>query len=350
MYLKERLRGIVNKSPTLWRLKRGVYDRLRNAPENIYPSWLDCPQDVQIDTLNHCNLSCVFCNVKAGGPYGIPRGRMSDEMLKYIIDYWADYPQMEYICPYVNGEPLLDERLPWICEYSASKGKKVVVDTNGTVYEHRDYLVHPNMTLVRFSLSAITRETYENTHGADRFYEALNTFHHVARHAYPSQQIELHFMVCKENEHEVEDWIKYFKGYKRKVFPLHRMPDIQLASEEALGSTWIQDTSTQEAWEASRPLFIYPNGMRERQVMPQYKTCQGMAYAVMWDGTILHCTDAPTEYNYGKIPDVDMLEAWHMRNRARLENPACQACNARRPDWEEVIKRYIPQSSKEKVN
>jgi len=340
-YLKEKLRGVVNNNSTLWRLKRSIYDRIRNAPESRAPSWVECPQDVQIDTLNYCNLSCKFCNVKAGGAYDIPRGRMSDEMLKYIIDYWAEYPQMKHICPYVNGEPLLDDRLPWICEYSQKKGMKVIVDTNGTLYEHRDYLVHPNMTLVRFSLSAITRETYEEVHGADKFYEALNTFHYVAKKAYPSQQIELHFMVCKDNEHEVDDWIKYFEGFKRKIFPLHRMPDIQLASEDALGedSTWIQDVSSQEAWEATRPLFIYPNGQRERQIMPKYKTCQGMAYAVMWDGTILQCTDSPPSYNYGKVPEVDMLEAWHKRNRDRINSPACRACNAKRPDWFKTLRK-----------
>lgn len=343
MYLKERIRAVVNHNATLWTLKRRVYDRLRNAPENVKPTWVDCPQDVQIDTLNYCSSKCEFCNVKEGGAFDIPRGRMSNEMLKYIIDYWANYPPMKYICPYVNGDPILEDRLKWICDYSKSKGKKVVVDTSGNVYKNRDYLLHPNLTLLRFSLSAITRETYNKVQGVDRFGEALNTFHYVTENAYPSQQIELHFMVTKNNEHEIDEWIKYFKGYKRKIFPLHNMPDIQLDSEKALpsNSKWIQDTSTLERWKATRPLFIYPNERSERQVMPKYKTCQGMAYAVMWDGTILHCTDAPPKYNYGKIPEVDMLEAWTLRNRARLENPACIACNARRPDWEEVLRKYV---------
>jgi len=345
-YLKERLRIAVNNNRPLWKLKKGVYEKLqdwREAGGGRIPSWVYCPQDVQIDTHNYCNAKCEFCNVKDGGAYEIPRGRMEDWMLKYIIDYWADYPQMRNICPYVNGEPLMDDRLPWICDYSLEKGKRVVVDTNGIEYKNREYLVHPNLIFLRFSICAVSRKTYEKVHGVDKLHDAMQTFNYVAKNRYPSQQIELHYMVTKNNEHEVEDYIKYFKGFKIKIFPLHRMPDIQLDSEKALGtdSQWIQDVSSQEAWEASRPLFIYPNGYRERQVMPKYKTCQGMAYAVAWDGTILHCTDAPIEYNYGKVPEVDMLEAWHKRNRARLENPACISCNARRPDWEEVLKKYV---------
>jgi len=343
MYLKEYLRSIANNNRVLWRLKKDLYESYYDWREWRKPRWVECPQDVQIDTLNYCSSACEFCNVKAGGTYGIPRGRMEDWMLKYIIDYWAQYPQMENICPYVNGEPLLDERLPWICDYSMKKGMKVVVDTNGNVYENRDYLLHPNLTLLRFSLCAITRETYEKVHGVDKFEDAINTFKHVAKKRYRSQQLELHFMVTKNNEHEIKDYIKYFRGFKIKIFPLHRMTGIQLDSEKALGTneTWIQDTSSLEAWKSTRPLFIYPNGLMERRVMRKSRTCQGMAYAVMWDGTILHCTDAPIEYNYGKIPEKDMMEAWHERNRARIKNPACIACNAKRPDWKEVLHKYV---------
>jgi len=342
MYLKERLRLLINNNKPLWKLKKNIYDKYSNWKESLNPSWVYCPQDVQIDTLNYCSAKCEFCNVKEGGAYDIPRGRMEDWMLKYIIDYWSFFPQMKNICPYVNGEPLLDDRIPWLCDYSMKLGKQIVIDTNGNVYKNRHYLVHPNITFLRFSICAITRETYEKVHGVDKFEDAINTFKYVAKKRYSTQQIALHFMVTKNNEHELKNYIKFFNGFKIKIFPLHRMPGIQLDSEKSLGTdkTWLQDSSSLEAWKATRPLFVYPNGYMERQVMPKYKTCQGMAYAVMWDGTILHCTDAPIEYNYGKIPEKDMLEAWHERNRARINNPACIACNAKRPDWKEALYKY----------
>jgi MoaA/NifB/PqqE/SkfB family radical SAM enzyme len=367
MYLKETLRDLVNRNPLLWDIKHRVYNPLTHWIDRAggEPRWVRCPQDIQIDTHNYCSCThepdengnlihkyagCCFCNVKAGGAYKIPRGRMPDDMLRYIIDYWADRRNLgvEYICPYMNGDPIIDDRLPWINEYSQRRGLKVAVDTSGNVYENRKWLVHPNLTLLRFSISAATSETYEKVQGCPKFKEALDTFRWVAEHKYSSQQLELHFMVCKYNEHEIEDYIRLFKGYKIKLFPLHEMEGIQHASTASLPENpeWINVQDSLEAWKATRPIFIYPNGRRERRVMSKDRTCQGMAYAVQWDGLILHCTDAPPKYNYGHVYETDMLEAWHMRNRARLTNPACRACNAKRPDWEEVIRRYVLKEEK----
>jgi len=368
VWMKERARSIINSSPFLWDLKRATYDRVWDYLEDRAPRWVQCPQDIQIDTHNYCSSThepdeegvlqykytgCAFCNVKEGGAFKIPRGRMDDDLLKYIIDYWATKRHLgtEYICPYVNGDPIIDDRLPWINQYSMEKGLKVVVDTSGNVYKNREWLVHPNLTLLRFSISAITSETYEKVQGCPKFKEALDTFHYVADNKHPSQQLELHFMVNSYNEHEVDEYVEYFKGYKIKLFPLHEMPDIQLNSEAVLPSDkWRNKVDTQEEWEQSRPLFIYPNGRQERQIMRKSKTCQGMAYAVQWDGTILHCTDAPpdyadSEFYLGQVKadgsGTDMLEAWHQRNKQRIRHPGCIACNAKRNDWESTLKKYV---------
>ncbi len=359
-YLKERIRTIVNNNPYLWDIKHHIIDPIRAFNYNQKPAWIYCPQDIQIDTHNYCSsthepnqhgelihkyLGCVFCNVKEGGSFKIPRGRMEDKMLKFIIDYWATKRNLgvEYIAPYVNGDPIIDDRLPWINQYCMEKGLKVAVDTSGNFYRNRDYLVHPNLTLLRFSISAITSETYEQVQGCPKFKQALDTFHYVANNKHPSQQIELHFMVNSLNEHEIDEYIDYFKGYKIKIFPLHEMDDIQLNSTAVLpkDEKWRNVSDSMESWKATRPLFIYPNGRQERKVMMKSKTCQGMAYAVQWDGKILHCTDAPPKYNYGHVYEVDMLEAWHLRNRSRIDNPACIVCNAKRPDWKEVLQKHV---------
>jgi len=166
-------------------------------------------------------------------------------------------------------------------------------------------------------------------------------------------------MVNKYNEHQVNDYIAYFNGklgLKVKIFPLHEMPNIQLNSEMALPSEkWRNRGSSLEEWIATRPLFVYPNGHIERQVMRENRTCQGMAYAVQWDGLILHCTDAPPDYPtyedgrenpfylgyvYPDGSGMDMLKAWHKRNRQRIMHPGCRACNAKRPDWYRILLRY----------
>lgn len=313
--------------------------------EELNPTWVRAPESLQIDTLNYCSCACEYCNVRQGGSFDIPRGRMETDMIKYIIQYWGRFKEMKIIAPFVNGEPMLDDRLPMICGYTRQHSNAYnLIDTNGTPYANRRFLIDNNLRVVRFTISANTPETYEIVHGRNLFRKAIKTFEWFRDHRLPNQNIVVHFIVTKNNEHEIDEWIQRFEGFLRKVFPLHRMPGIQLDSEQSLGSKreWIQSPEDSlEQWKKTRPLFIYPDGRRERHVIPKYQTCQGMSFAVMWDGTILHCTDAPPRYNYGHVYEVDMLEAWHERNRARINNPACIACNAKRPDWDEVLRRYV---------
>jgi len=324
----------------LWNMRRHANDLI----EGLKPTWVRGPESLQIDTINYCTCKCEYCNVREGGPFNIPRGVMSTEMVEYIIRYWGKFREMRIIAPFMNGEPLLDKRMPQLfdltqkCSYAYN-----LLDTNGTVYDNRKTLLHPNLRVVRFTISANTKETYKKVHGVNLFDKALKTFWWFIKHKDSSQRVQLHFIVTKNNEHEIENWIERFEGFTRKVFPLHRMPGIQDASEQALGTRndYIHSHTSFEEWKETRPLFIYPNERRERNIIPKHKTCQGMSFAVQWDGTIMHCTDAPPLYNYGHCYEVDMLKAWRLRNRARLTNPACIACNAKRPDWKETLQKYV---------
>lgn len=309
------------------------------------PTWVRVPESLQIDTHNYCSCRCEYCNVKEGGSFNIPRGRMPTEMIRYIIDYWGKFKEMKLIAPFVNGEPMLDKRLFDICDYTMKHSYAYnLIDTNGTPYENRHLLLHQNLKIVRFTISANTPETYKKVHGVPLFHKAIKTFEWFNKNRLPNQNIVLHFIVTRNNEHEIDEWTERFDGFLRTIFPLHRMEGIQLDSEESLGNKteWVQTASqSMEEWKKTRPLMIYPDGKKQKDVIPRYKTCQGMSYAVMWDGTIMHCTDAPPKYNYGHVYEKDMLEAWHERNKARITNPVCIACNAKRPDWKEILRKYM---------
>jgi MoaA/NifB/PqqE/SkfB family radical SAM enzyme len=283
--------------------------------------------------------------VKDGGAFGIPRGKMPMEMIRFIIDYWGQFPEMKVIAPFMNGEPMLDERLPEIFDYTVEKAPHAynLIATNGNIWANRENLVHPNLRIVRFTISANTPETYERVHGVDLFSDAIKTVEWFKENRFVNQRIEFHFIVTKNNENEIEPWIERYQGFMRKVFPLHRMDGIQEDSELSLGANteYIIKTDTLENWKKTRPLQIYPDGVRRRARLDKRTTCQGMSFAVNWDGRIIHCTDAPPEYDYGHVYEKDMLDAWKERNIARINNPACIACNSKRPDWKEILEKYI---------
>jgi len=320
-----------------WYLRRFLW-RIRQTKQVIHPSWLDRPFNIQIDTHNYCNLACEYCNVKDGASFNLPRGRMSDDILWYVIKYWGKHG-IGAVCPYVNGEPLLDERLLKICDYTVEHTNAInIIDTNGSVWRNRHLLVHPNAKTVRFTISANTKETYRKVHGKDLFKDAINTFWWFNENRYPTQDLRLHFIVTKNNMNEIEDWIKRFKGFQRRVFPLHRMEGIQKDSVNALPEKGF--------WrENERPLIVHPNEKRELHQLHSYEMCQGTwSITVSWDGRIIHCTDAPYKYNYGHVYEVDMMEAWQKRIR-RLNHPACEACTVKRPDWKPFLRKYLGETA-----
>ena len=89
------------------------------------------PRTLQIQTVTGCNADCVFC------PYGStyesqPKGRMSDELFRRLIDEAAQH-DVRRISPYLMNEPLLDRDLPERIRYINRRLPRcrVVLTTNG---------------------------------------------------------------------------------------------------------------------------------------------------------------------------------------------------------------------------
>jgi len=334
-------------------MKRRFTYVLRDLHERADPSWVKHPSNIQIDTHNYCNLwlngkGCIHCNVKPSGGWNLPRGWMPTEMIRYIIEYWGEHGAKS-VAPYINGEPMMEFRLPWICDLCQENGMFVVVDTNGTLYKYRERLVHPNLKEVRFSFSAATPEVYEIVHGAPLYKHARKTIEWFLKNKHENQTARLYFITNKYNIHEIERYIKEWEGKARiTLFPLHEVPNIQLESEKSRPEPqdyWDEITKKivgEYPKQPYRPIDIYVNGKRKIRHFPPYVACQGTySFSISWNGLLLHCTDIPYKYNYGYIYDHDMLEVWHKRNRMKLGHPACSVCNVKHPKHDEILRKYL---------
>jgi MoaA/NifB/PqqE/SkfB family radical SAM enzyme len=258
--------------------KRRIRHYTNDFAQRIHPTWLDHPLNIQIDTHNYCNLwmkrgkGCEYCNVKPGAGWKISRGWMPTKMVEYIIGYWAAHGA-ESIAPYINGEPMMDKRLLHFCDVAQENGLFVVVDTNGTLYENRNLLVHPAIREVRFSISANTPETYRKVHGQPVYERAISTLEWFLDNRMPSQQPILHFIASATNIHEVDDYIERWRGIHMRIFPLHRVPTIQLQSDKMAKVDYWWDNAKQP----NRPLVVHPNGKTGIEYLRPYETCQGKA-------------------------------------------------------------------------
>jgi len=357
--LKQVVKKIIDPvNPSSFPQLRRVYRGLR---EKCYgPVWVKHPTNVQIDIHNYCNLwmkgeGCIHCNVKPTGGWGLPRGVMPFEMVKYIIEYWGAHG-CNSVAPYINTEPLLQEpllregyTLRDVCDLTLKNGMHIELDTNGTLYKNREYLVHSATKQVRFSFSATNREIYKVVHGADLFDDAFKTINWFLKNRLECQYPIIYFITNKHNQHQLFSFIKKWKGKAHlTLFPLHEVDGIQTKSEENLPSSFFYwDSITKKIvgkfpYQKSRPIDIFPNGKTEVRYFSDSHPCQGThSFSVAWTGQILHCTDLPYSFNYGNVYENDMLEVWHERNLAKIGHPACSVCNVKHPKHDEILRRYL---------
>ena len=360
MVLKKLLKkaGFDPANPSSHPKLREIYRNLRERLQG--PVWVKHPTNVQIDIHNFCNLwmkgkGCIHCNVKPSGGWNLPRGVMPFDMVKYIIEYWGKHG-CKSVAPYINTEPLLQEPLLTegytlrdVCDLTLKNGMHVELDTNGTLYENRAYLVHPAMKQVRITFSATNPITYEIVHGANLYIEALQTINWFLKHRLPNQYPMLYFITNKFNKNELLPYIKKWRGKAHlTLFPLHEVDRIQTKSEETKPSDlgyW--DKLTQKIvgevpYQKSRPIDVFLDGRTEVRYFSDSHPCQGThSFSVAWTGELLHCTDIPYKFNYGYVYDRDMLEVWHERNLAKIGHPACSVCNVKHPKHDEILTKYL---------
>lgn len=355
------LSKILNSAnPQSTREIRALYRKIRSYV--LAPEWIKCPNNIQIDTHNYCNLwqkgkGCIHCNVKPSSNWNLKRGFMTTHTIKNIIDYWGKHG-CKSVAPYINGEPLLDNRLLQISTMAQNANMYVVIDTNGTLYDMREMLVHENNRQIRFSYSALTPEVYNVVHGAPLFKEATQTIEWFLKNRKPSQYPMIYFITNKHNMHELKPFVKKWRGkIHLTLYPLHEIGDLQPKSIENLPENidyWenlTQQITGQYPKQPARPIDIYPDGTTKIRYFLRDHTCQGThSFSVSWMGDLLHCTDISYEYNYGNVYDNDMLEIWHIRNFVKMIHPACQLCNVKHPKHYEILARYMPNMIEEILN
>ncbi|MFA5365338.1 MAG: radical SAM protein, partial [Candidatus Bathyarchaeia archaeon] len=166
-----------------------AYRKLRQLVGS--PMWVNCPESVQLDTQTRCNLDCVYCNVQKRSSN--PKGTMPIETIRYITEYFKG-SKLWCIAPFMNGDPLLEERLPQILDLIGGSGQEAVLDTNGTFTKNLEMLIHPSLKLVRFTISASTPQTYEKVHGKPLFETAWNSVRWFEKNKLTSQKLWINYI------------------------------------------------------------------------------------------------------------------------------------------------------------
>ena len=128
--------------------------------------------EVRIEPTNRCNAHCIMC----------PRETMTRDLAtmshvhcKNLINEAVDLGA-ELITHCGFGEPLLDPNLESKIRHTAMKGLESLLLTNASLLneERSRQLIDSGLTMIRFSIHSLNRESFEEIHKGLNFYRVMN--------------------------------------------------------------------------------------------------------------------------------------------------------------------------------
>lgn len=191
------------------------YRKLWDAA-NAFELETDFPLFLHIELAQKCNLRCPYCS------QGIPEVRKKYLDPRAKMD-WDTYQRIilegeEHRCPSMSpqgiDEPLLNPELEKFISFAHNHGyMDIMMNTNAThlTEERSRKLLDSGLTRLRFSLDAVTPETYKKVRiGADytKVHRQIERFLELkANGGYQLPIVGVSFVRNKLNEHEVNEFI-----------------------------------------------------------------------------------------------------------------------------------------------
>ncbi|MDI6806454.1 MAG: radical SAM protein [Candidatus Aenigmarchaeota archaeon] len=283
------------------------------------------PLHVDIESTNACNLRCVMCTRNFMTE---KIGYMDWKLFKKIIDEGASH-NLPSIKLNFRGEPLLHPQLPKMVKYAKSKGIiEVQFNTNGLLLTEKrsKELIEAGLDRIIFSFDGATKETYEKIRTGSNYDVVLNNIKKFIeiRDSMGLKRpcVRVQMVKMKENEHEIEEFIKMW---------------IDVANRVAINTR--REPYAKGAI-AKKPLEHFPcHQIWQRMV-------------VWWDGNVtMCCGDWHGEYILGNANESTLYELWHsekynhirkLHSQRRFNDiPMCARCEVNTPRIDETVRQLV---------
>lgn len=176
------------------------------------------PFMINFELWNECNAECTFCRTIDGDIYDhnpsssqnipIPKGKMSLELYKDVINQSKNHLLIAVL--YVNGEPLLYNRVYEAIQYATDQNVATVISTNGELLTEANSkkLLEADLDFLKVAISGFSDETFLIQHRKchiDKIKENLRTISRLKEKGNYRTLVMLDFIHYKYNEHELEE-------------------------------------------------------------------------------------------------------------------------------------------------
>jgi len=263
------------------------------------------PISYSIEPTNHCNLRCPEC------PSGLglltrPLGLLNPDDFKKLIDEISSTGF--YVQLFFQGEPFINKNLYDMINYAREKNMYVSISTNGHFIneENVDIVLNNASDKIIYSIDGLDEKSYQNYRVGGTFEQAdaglralLNKKKEINQsHPY----VELQFIVMKQNEHQLDEVIKYGNdvGVDKVVFKTMQISSYENALEFL------------PANKKYRRYIIDNGSFGIKAKMKNHCFAVWRTSVITWDGKVVPCCfDKDAEYELGLTNGRSFKDVWH---------------------------------------
>ena len=232
----------------------------------------------------------------------VQKGAMEPALFRKIVREAASYDDCKIVSPYLQNEPLLDKhlesRIREIKDFSDGRLSARIVTNGYLLNAYRfESLVEAGLDVISISINAHNSATYETVMGGLEFETTLKNLEHIANNRPSQVMVIVTFMVTSDNEHEVEEGIRYWssKGLLCGAF--------------GIGTMTGNVDNFEELKPAGAPVW------EKECFVPMEAT------AIRSDGRLLLCcSDWASASTFGSIAEQSIFEIWNSARNGPVSN------------------------------
>jgi len=262
------------------------------------------PISYSIEPTNHCNLNCPECP-SGLGTLTRPLGLLNLEDFKRLINEIKNTGF--YVQLFFQGEPFINKELLKMISYAQEQKVYISISTNGHFINEENvntFLENAPDKLI-FSVDGLDEESYQNYRVGGTFKQVDTGLRNLVKRKDELKKkkpfIEFQFIVMKQNEHQLDEVIKYGRdvGIDKVVFKT-----MQISSyENAL--KFLPENKKYRRYKVENGSFKIKNKLKDH-CFALWRTS-----VLTWDGRVVPCCfDKDAEFELGQINGSSFADVW----------------------------------------
>ena len=251
------------------------------------------PKYIHIETVSTCNARCIMCGIDFDSK---PKRLMGDELFaKLAAEIGEHRDRVEKVMPYLDGEPLIDKKIPARIRLLKDAGVKLVnISSNTSLLdeEHAHALLEAGLDEIYMTIDSLKPEIYEAIRVRLKFDTVMaNAQRFIALRDRLRPQLRVRVQMIRQelNKDEPEDFIRFWRAVLKPTDQIV----IQKAHNwaNAVGVMKFGDEDDVNAFPCQAPFGTM---------------------VVHVDGTVpLCCMDTTSRHPVGDLTRQSMADIWH---------------------------------------